>query len=450
MAYMCVALQANADGQRVPESAQAAGGGPSALQAGYDQVMRDLQRHWWDTNFRIPRIRPTRGGNTTDTSLDVGTINNAARTPSFWQMAQFANVQYWNWKITHSPVMRAEIRAQWAYIRSVFPDRAIASAARSVGIVNVSDDGAWELNYLAQVHEVTGDSRALADARALLNNILTRFADPNTPRVHYGSLLASPYGILYATPTDGPDHQGCSTTYETYIADSAIYLYQQTHDADYLNYAIGSYDWMKKYMKHPKRGYYYCELDIRPTVNGVKNPHYLVPVGDDYGPPVRGLSSSYSGGTTAMAVLAARLYKIIADSQYLAEAGKITSDYVRRRAFLRPGNLFVNERDAWTDGYWAPYFANEVLPLPGVDASGLWKTSITNTALSIISQRTPEGFYGADWSGPELNTNDRTMTWAEQAVRGNGMALPEQIMTSSDSAAMVTAAEIVQKQTNAK
>jgi hypothetical protein len=416
----------------------------SSLQAGYNQVIRDLHYHWWDPNYGIPRIRPTRGDNST---AEVGTIDDTAAFPSFWQMEEYSNVQYWNWKMTHSSVTKAEIWSQWRYIRSVFSDHALSSAGKSNLMINVSDDAAWALNYLVQVHEVTRDQRALADAVALLPSILNRFADPNAPRVHYGSLLASPYGILYATASDDPDHQGRSSSYEIMLANAAIYIYQQTHDADDLNYAIGTYNWTKKYMKHPTRGYYYCELDLRPAVNGSKNPHYLVPMGDYYGLPVRGLSSSYSGGTMAMAVAAARLYRITGQPQYLAEARQITSDYVRRDAFLRPGNLFVNERDGWTDGFWAPAFADEVLTLPGVDSTGLWKTTLHNTARSIISQRTPDGFYGADWSGPELNTNDHSMTWAEQATHGagsgGGMALPGQIMTSSNSAAMVTAAEMV-------
>ncbi len=174
-------------------------------------------------------------------------------------------------------------------------------------------------------------------SRGFFSVLLERFADPNTPRVHYGAISASPYGILYATPTGDPDHQGRSTTFEIMMANDALYIYQQTHDADYLNYAIGTYGWTKKYMKHPERGYYYCELDIRPTVNGARNPHYLVPMGDYYGPPVRGLSSSYSGGTMAMAVAAARLYRITGDQQYLDEAQKITEDYVGRRAVLAAG-----------------------------------------------------------------------------------------------------------------
>jgi hypothetical protein len=444
--FGCAVSVERVHAQEAPELQAVSPAQPSRLKWGYDRVIRDLQYHWWDPGYEIPRIRPTRGGNTTANSLDVGKIDNAASFPSFWQMEEYHNVQYWNWKLTHSPAMKEEIRSQWRYVRSVFSDRALSSAAKSYLMINVSDDAAWGLNYLVQVHEVIGDPRALDDAKGLLHSILDRFADPNTPRVRYGSLNASPYGILYATATDDPDHQGRSTTFEIMIADSALYIYQQNHNPDYLNYAIGTYNWTKKYLKHPTRGYYYCELDLRPTVNGSKNPHYLVPMGDYYGPPVRGLSSSYSGGTMAMAVAAARLFRITGQQQYLEEARKIASDYVRPDAFGRPRNLFVNERDGWTDGHWAPCFADEVLSLPGVDPDGRWKTAIKSTALSIINNRSRDGFYGPDWSGPELNPNDGSMTWVQQAVHGTGsgggMALPEQIMTSSNSAAMVTAAEI--------
>jgi hypothetical protein len=437
-------MESRAEAQSPPDSSA----GPSPIQAGYDQVMRDLQHHWWNPDADIPHIRPTRGGNSSPTSDDVGMINNQARRPSFWQMSEFANVQFWNWKITHSPAMKDEIKSEWRYLHNVYSDDEISSASSSAGIVNVSDDAAWELNYLVQIHEVTGYQLALDDATYLLHNILVRFADPNTPPVFYGSLRASPHGILYATPSGDPHHQGRSTTFEIMIADSALYIYQQNHKPEYLNYTIGTFNWTKKYMKQPKRGYYYCELDIRPVVNGSPNPKYLVPIGDYFGPPVRGLSSSYSGGTMAMAVAAARLYRITGEAQYLDEARKITAAYVRRHSFWRPGNLFVNERDGWTDGHWAPCFADEVLTLPGVDPTGLWKTCLRNTALAIIAHRTPDGFYGADWSGPELNTYDHTMTWAEEAKlgtgSGEGMSLPQQIMTSSDAAAMVTAAEMVE------
>jgi hypothetical protein len=76
-------------------------------------------------------------------------------------------------------------------------------------------------------------------------------------------------------------------------------------------------------------------------------------------------------------------------------------------------------------------------------SNGKWKTCLRNTVRSILSQRTPDGFYGADWSGPELSP-EGSRTWIEQAKHG-GMAVPNQIMTSSDAVAMLTAAVVVEK-----
>ncbi len=282
------------------------------------------------------------------------------------------------------------------------------------------------------------------DAVALLPNILNRFADPNAPRTHFGSLHGSLYGILYGTVSDNAGIPN-STTYEVTLANAALYLYAVTHRQDYVDYATSVYDWVNKYLKN-KRGYYDCGLDLRPTIDGNKNPHYLKPLGDEFGPPIRGHSATSEGGTLAMAVLAARLYTITKNPDYLAQSREITKDYCNKHTFLRPGNIFVNARDVWTDAYWAPYFADEVLPLPGVDPDGLWKETAHNTSLAILSQRTSEAYYGADWSGPELDPADHSMTWIEHATKphSDGMGLPNQLMTTANSASMVTAAEIVE------
>ena len=58
-------------------------------------------------------------------------------------------------------------------------------------------------------------------------------------------------------------------------------------------------------------------------------------------------------------------------------------------------------RDGWSDGIFAQNFAYDVLSLAGVGRSGVFKAAFINTAQSIINQRTPDGFYGAGWSGPK-------------------------------------------------
>jgi hypothetical protein len=101
----------------------------------------------------------------------------------------------------------------------------------------------------------------------------------------------------------------------------------------------------------------------------------------------------------------------------------------------------VNARDPWTNGYWAPAYAAEVLTLPGVDPDHRLRQAMIATAKAILSQRTSDGYYGADWTGPERNPVNGSMTWIEDAARrsgsGAGQALPQQIMTSSNSASMV-------------
>src|ERR1700678_894909 len=87
----CMLLDGPADAQDTPAPRPVASDEPS-VPPGYEQVFSDLQHHFWDPNYKIPRIRPTRGGSSVAPPLDVGTIDNNATYPRFWQMAQYANI----------------------------------------------------------------------------------------------------------------------------------------------------------------------------------------------------------------------------------------------------------------------------------------------------------------------------------------------------------------------
>jgi hypothetical protein len=145
----------------------------------------------------------------------------------------------------------------------------------------------------------------------------------------------------------------------------------------------------------------------------------------------------------AVASLSAQLYLLTGSTNYLDDINSILSAMLRPRTFLRPGanvglsgNVFLNDRDGWSDGIFAQNFAYDVLSLTGVDVSGAFKAVFVNTAQSIISQRTPDGFYGADWSGPEWDSNHRWMTWATQ-----GLASPARL-TASISGTIMTVASV--------
>ena len=214
---------------------------------------------------------------------------------------------------------------------------------------------------------------------------------------------------------------------------------------------------MRRYLRHPK-GVYFAELDIRPTVDGRANPDYRKPIGwnrpDDIG---RGGSIAYLGGTMGMASLSAELYLQTGERRYLDEVHAIVAGMARRDTFLRDGSavgvagdVIVNERDAWSDGFTAPYLVWDALSLDRVDADGKLKNALANTALAIVKARTPDDFYGADWSGPEWDPAHRWNTWVAQGSAagggsGAGMALPSQLPTTASSVAMAMAGAMVDR-----
>ena len=426
-----------------------------AIDLGYARASADLRWHFWEG--RVGRISPTQGNGGPQNGLVVG--SQSATT--FWQMAQFHKVLFGEWRIDHRVEAKAEIAANWRYIRQTYTMAQLSGDGRDDQSVSVSDDGGWKANFLAQVHSVTGDPEALHALEEMLPTITSRFLDPNQPRIFHGKsptgrpFYSNPHGILYASDRDINSYRTygrVSTLYEITLALAALYAYEHDGNPAYLSYARATFSWVYSDLRNIKEspldaatGIYLCELKLDPA--DIRSGH-LEAKNRYYTKPVRGLSAEYSGGTLAMAVLAARLYHLTRDPAYLSEARSIADSFTRLDAFgrqRRAVRLFVNDRDPWTDGYWYPDFVLEVLPLPGVDPSGNFKAALYSTASAIIAQRTKEGYYGADWSGPELDTADGVSTWREESHRANngrggGSAAPDQIMTSANSVLVMQAA----------
>jgi hypothetical protein len=393
----------------------------SPIMAGYNQFLRDYMYHFWDRANVVPRIRPTHGN---------GYVENNHKRYTYWQMAEAANILYWEYKMTHSADIQAMFQSQWNEVKSIYTTDELSSADPSVnrGTINVSDDAAVALQYLLQVNEVTGDPAALSIAERLLSSIQAFFADPNK----------SECGILYATASEDPAHQKQSNIIEALTARNALYIYHKTGIASYLTYAQGVWNWIHSCAAHPY-GVFYVGADLDPS-------HPCYKKGVQCTEPnaiTRGASVAYIGGTMAVASLSAQLYLLTGSTNYLEDINSILSAMLQTRTFLRPGsnvglsgNVLLNDRDGWSDGIFAQNFAYDVLSLAGVDASGVFKAAFVNTAQSIINQRTPDGFYGADWSGPEWDAKHRWMTWASQ-----GLASPARL-TASVSGTIMTVASV--------
>ena len=100
--------------------------------------------------------------------------------------------------------------------------------------------------------------------------------------------------------------------------------------------------------------------------------------------------------------------------------------------------VLLNDRDAWTTAAFSGLWVSEVLTLPGVEQKD--KDLIFGTARSIAANaRTPEGYYGGSWSGP---AEGNASAWYRAGSK------PEQIMTSANSAHMILAAALLEKQEN--
>jgi len=130
----------------------------------------------------------------------------------------------------------------------------------------------------------------------------------------------------------------------------------------------------------------------------------------------------------AMGILHARLYRMTSNELYRTQSLR-TADAVSNRLVSLAG-IYVNDRDAWTQGTFAGDWAREVLTLPGISAKH-WTVLRTTADCIYTYARTIGGYYGGSWSGPADGSGSRW--WAVGSK-------PEQIMTSSSTANMIIAA----------
>jgi hypothetical protein len=395
----------------------------SPIIAGYNRFLRDFSYHYWDRRNSIPRIRPTEG---------YGYVNNSLKQYmyTYWEMAEAANILYWEYKMDRAPDAQAMFQSQWKEVRFIYTADELSSADPLVNrhTISASDDAAVAVQYLMQVNEVAGDPLALFIAEKLLSSIQAFFRDPNN----------SGCGILYATPSEDPVHQKQSSIIEALTARSALEIYQKTGEELYRTYAEDVWNWIHACAAHPY-GVFYVGADLDPSHSCYKHGVQC----NEPGVITRGASVSYIGGTMAVASLSARLYLLTGAAKYLDDVNSILSAMLQNRTFLRPGSnvrlsgdVLLNDRDGWSDGIFAQNFAYDVLPLAAADPSGEFKKVFLNTAQSIINQRTPDGYYGADWSGPEWEYNHRWRSWADQ-----GLAPPAKV-TAAISGTIMTVSQI--------
>ena len=292
--------------------------------------------------------------------------------------------------------IRNRLRAEWTFLQQLIPEEEMTGPHTACN--PACDDAAWSAMCLMMQYRQLQDEHALELAArsvrrsydfwkdgTLENGMWYRFGEDMTPREYKWTKSVYCAGLLL---TALEYHR---ITKDTPRADPV--LFEDT---------MALYRWVEAHLrrdgKKTFRGFtdetddklYYCDfVDNRDTgafwPAGSENPGYIYEAG----------SCCCLFGATAMASIHALLYDMTGEEVYLNKAVE-TANALVVTAYNHDG-ILLNDRDAWTNTAFMGYFVRLVLGLPGIDPE--LPKLINNTALSIINQRTPEGFYPPEWGG---------------------------------------------------
>ena len=356
--------------------------------------MDDLLRHFWTGDEKTGHIVNTWRGYTNALPDARGalweratlyvTLDNASRTLG-------------------APAYDRRLQADWQRTKALYtPAQLEACGARS-GTSWAADDAGWAALMFLAAHRATGDHDALDRARGLVHHAFDRWFD--------GELGG---GLWYS------DEHKTKALYQVALVLAALRVWELTGDSVLHDRALGCYAWMEGKLLRAD-GLYWCEADRSGPV-GANRPNDIHEAG----------SVVFLGGNMAMGLLHARLYRLTGDDLYRQRAIRTAEALIG--GLVTDRGLYLNDRDAWTDGVFAGDWAREVLTLPGV--SPKHRALLCATADSIYQNaRTAEGFYGGSWAGPAEGAASR---WFVKQSK------PQQLMTSANSVNLLVAAAFLE------
>ncbi len=353
-------------------------------------AVRDNLNNWWYGDTKDGYIHPTHGGQK---------LTPFASAP-IWEGAMVLYCVYDMWVLTGGAEYATYLIAQAKYFKSIYQSNPAQLEDPAGRPGPASDDCAWASMLYLIFYEVTNDKWWLDRSSNLCANTQARWYDEELG------------GIRYSDTNDS------MSLYECGITLSWFRLWELTGEQNYYDLALASYERLHVKCLH-EDGIYYIEVDKHGPRGGQ---FHITEAG----------SSSSLFGNMAMATLAAKFYKVTEDQKYLDRVYAINEGILK---WYDLGGVLLNDRDAWTEGTFASYYASNVLSLPGTEKM---QDLLLRTAASIMKRaRTEAGYYGGTWQGPAEGEGSRW--WGG----GNG-SLPTQIMTSGSTVLMVTAAAILE------
>jgi len=353
-------------------------------------AVNDLLSHWWIGSADAGQIANTWNGYTTNLPDARGGL---------WERAMFYTALDDLWRTTHDPVLQQMLASDWRRTESLYPTNQLQACGQDSGVNWAVDDAGWSSIMYLDAYDATGDPAALLCAKGLVNSAFDRWLD---------NQLGG--GMWYS------DADQIKSLYQVAIVLSSFRIYELTGDQSYYDRALQCYTWMETYLLRSD-DLYWCDYNS----SG--------PAGENRPNQIAETNSVVSlGGAMAMGLLHARLYRLTGDTNYLNRAVR-TANAIYNSPLLTPAGIYLDDRDAWTQGTFAGDWAREVLSLPGIEPKhwvALWKTAST-----IFTKDRTNGYYGGSWAGPAEGPG--SAWWVNGSV-------PEQITTSSSSVHMITAA----------
>jgi hypothetical protein len=355
-------------------------------------VVSDLLNNFWRGDPTNGQIVNTWNGYTNGTLPDA--------RGALWERAMLYLVLDNFDRFQSNAIIRQMLLADWNRTKGVYSSNQLEACGQDSGANWAVDDAGWSaLMYLA-AYRATADPAALDRAKGLVNCSFDRWMD---------NQLGG--GMWYR------DLKDIKSLYQAAVVMASFRIFELTGEQSFFDRAMSCCVWMETYLLRPD-GLYWVDYDV------------TGPIGKGRPDDIHEAGSVVSlGGAMAMGVLHARLYRMTSNNVYRLRAIRTAEALANR--LVTVGGLYLNDRDAWTQGVFAGDWAREVLSLPGIAARHL--TLLRTTADSIYTHARTNGLYGGSWSGPATGAGSR---WWEVGSR------PEQIMTSSSSANLIVSASV--------
>lgn len=349
-------------------------------------AVNDLLRHFWVGNSASGHV--------------LDTYNGYARTGPdprgiLWERATFVSVLTNLYLESHDPTIKQRMASDWRHLTGEMQPWELQTCGN--GTQNVGqDDAGWSALMFLNYYWVLGDPQALTDAEGLFDHAYARWHDDQMGG-----------GLWYN------DQRRFKSTYETALVLAAVRIYEITKDRSYLDQALAVYDWAEAKLLRPD-GLFWCEEwpSGPQTVGGIHEAR----------------SVSFLGGNMAMGVVAARLWRDTGEKKYLKQALALACA-IREHETDGKGH-YLDDRDAYADGYFMGDWARDVLTLPGALLAD--RELLIRTAGAIYKRdRTSTGYFGGSWNGPADGAGS---AWWRAGFR------PQQIMVSANAVSVIVAA----------